>query len=174
MRCRRKPPAPVVKSCAEAITPPRAFAYLVRVASKAVQVRLFAFGSAAPAFSRCVRPCTPSEGVFRPLPRPSWRPRSYALLWISLPSHPPRCGGATVPPPSRCPGPTVSSSASRADRSRRCLPSSSAASMEPCSTTLSIRVVWCGSPAVRTRKAFTGAGVMALLKLAPEVLPVTK
>lgn len=50
--------------CAEAITPPRAFAYLLRVASRAVQVRLFAFGTAAPAFSRCVARVLHPKGFY--------------------------------------------------------------------------------------------------------------
>jgi RNA polymerase sigma factor (sigma-70 family) len=58
---RRKQPAPVVMGCAQASTAPRACGYMVRVASRAAQVRRLFFGSAAPPFPCCWRPLDPTR-----------------------------------------------------------------------------------------------------------------
>jgi hypothetical protein len=85
MRWRRQQPAPVVKGCAQASTAPRACGYMVRVASRAAQVRLLFCGSATPPLLGFGGPLTPPEGVLGPLLRPSWRLQSAAPLWSVLP-----------------------------------------------------------------------------------------
>jgi hypothetical protein len=54
---------------------------MLRVASRAAQVRLLFCGTAAPPLIDRGGPLTPPEGVLGPLLRPSWRLQSAAPLW---------------------------------------------------------------------------------------------
>ena len=86
---------------------------MVRVASRAAQVRRLLSGSAAPPFPRRGGPLTPPEGVLGPLLRPSWRLLPAAPLWSALLHTPAAMRWFNSSSPWPMLWPAVSSSASR-------------------------------------------------------------